>query len=428
MPYQRQHGVYYIKRKLGPLGKVVRSLDTRNKRTAVKREDALLDLRDMGEWELLRSFVDGRLEVDTITKKVRLNRLGELHTLLQDSITLEEAVDKTEEHAKRDNNLKVETREGYMTKLKQFHRFLSWIRPVWEYLEEGHIKASGRPTRHPGHSVRLWRQEKDEKALNDLREGVRRTIPVREALTEENIGDYKLFRRELQDRAEQTINNDLNAIARLADTALDEGWIDEKPTLSRSAYQVRMSHLGSGEIEAYLSELRPRFRLLMDVLITTGMRLGEAESLRVSDLKENAGDIYLHVETNKTNHGDRPVSITTRLARRLTDHIADENLGPRDRLFPLARRTVQKEHNRVCDELQRSAGLDLSDYTIHDHRHTAAVKMAQAGTPLHLIRQQLGHQSIESTMKYARYHPDHSEVASHLERVEKRLGRATRDE
>lgn len=48
--------------------------------------------------------------------------------------------------------------------------------------------------------------------------------------------------------------------------------------------------------------------------------------------------------------------------------------------------------------------------------------MAKAGMPLNLLQQQLGHQNIEQTMRYARFHPDYGDVAPHFEEMGERLG------
>ncbi len=97
-------------------------------------------------------------------------------------------------------------------------------------------------------------------------------------------------------------------------------------------------------------------------------------------------------------------------------HIAREGLSGNDHLFRFARTTTQKEHARAC-------GIGgLSGYTIHDHRHTAAVHLARAGMPLHLLQQQLGHANISQTMRYAQFHLSYSDVADYFDRVSESLG------
>lgn len=91
-------------------------------------------------------------------------------------------------------------------------------------------------------------------------------------------------------------------------------------------------------------------------------------------------------------------------------------LAGTDQLFTTPRRTIQKEHARACQL------VGIHGYTIHDHRHTAAVSLARAGLPLNLLQQQLGHATIAQTMKYARFHPDYSDVKGYFERVGETLG------
>lgn len=100
----------------------------------------------------------------------------------------------------------------------------------------------------------------------------------------------------------------------------------------------------------------------------------------------------------------------------LTKHIEEQGLSGKDALFSFPRRTVQDEHHRACG----IAGVH--DYTIHDHRHTAAVQLARAGMPLSLLQRQLGHANISQTMRYARFHPDYGDVSEYFEALEERLG------
>ena len=44
------------------------------------------------------------------------------------------------------------------------------------------------------------------------------------------------------------------------------------------------------------------------------------------------------------------------------------------------------------------------------------------GTPIPLIQEQLGHERIEQTTAYARFHPDYSDIREYYRKVEERLG------
>ncbi|MEO7016935.1 MAG: site-specific integrase [Leifsonia sp.] len=61
------------------------------------------------------------------------------------------------------------------------------------------------------------------------------------------------------------------------------------------------------------------------------------------------------------------------------------------------------------------AGLGLPDLTRHGLRHTGATWMADAGVPLHVLQEILGHASMETTRGYV--HPDDRRLASAAEQA-----------
>ena len=79
----------------------------------------------------------------------------------------------------------------------------------------------------------------------------------------------------------------------------------------------------------------------------------------------------LSVRDSKTETGVRSVFVPPWAAEAVSEHIEELGLSGTDRLFTAQRRTVQAEHNRACDL------VGIPEYTIHDHRHTAAVALAR---------------------------------------------------
>ena len=82
--------------------------------------------------------------------------------------------------------------------------------------------------------------------------------------------------------------------------------------------------------------------------------------------------------------GVRAVFVPPWVTTSLQAHIRTEGLRGVDRLFPLERWQAQDEHYRA----RRLAGI--VGYTLHDHRHTAAVYLARAGMPFPLFAQRSG--------------------------------------
>jgi len=69
------------------------------------------------------------------------------------------------------------------------------------------------------------------------------------------------------------------------------------------------------------------------------------------------------------------------------------------------------------DDLVKELGL--ASLTRHGLRHTGATWMADAGIPLHVLQEILGHQSIETTKGYL--HPDHRHLAAAAKQANKFL-------
>jgi integrase len=70
---------------------------------------------------------------------------------------------------------------------------------------------------------------------------------------------------------------------------------------------------------------------------------------------------------------------------------------------------------------QTVANLGLPDLTRHGLRHTGATWMADAGVPLHVLQDILGHASVETTRGYL--HPDDRHLASAAEQANAFLAR-----
>jgi hypothetical protein len=144
----------------------------------------------------------------------------------------------------------------------------------------------------------------------------------------------------------------------------------------------------------------------MQLLVGTGMRIGEGEALRMCDHRFGSTENRVSVRSSKTQSGVRSVFVPPWGAAAVKAHVDGTGSSGTEPVFTTPRRVVQAEHKRAC-------GLvGLHDSWIHDPRHTAAVALPRAGLPLHLLQQQLGHKHITMTMKYARFHSDYSDVAS----------------
>jgi len=233
---------------------------------------------------------------------------------------------------------------------------------------------------------------------------------IAEALDTKRVQAFKAA-RVAAGASHETINNDLIAVSILATYSIGQGWVSERPRVKKYKRKDRIRWLEPDELNVYMAGVRGPFRPLFELLVFTGVRLGEAESLRVCDMRFGAAETRAQIEDSKTETGVRDVFVPPWTADSLRAHIEEHSLAGRDRLFAIPRRTVQKEHGRAC----KIAGIH--EYVCHDHRHSFAVAAARAGMPLNLIQQQLGHARIDQTMRYAKFHPDYSDMGPYFDRM-----------
>jgi integrase len=137
----------------------------------------------------------------------------------------------------------------------------------------------------------------------------------------------------------------------------------------------------------------PGFVLLVRLLATTGMRLGEALALTWSDVDLQNRKIRLLAA--KTKGGARTVHLGA-AAVALLDAIEEKSghvVHGLDPAKPLPASAAEKAWTR----LRKRAGLDGR---LHDLRHTAGTFAALAGANAFAVRDLLGHKTLAMTGRY----------------------------
>ena len=127
----------------------------------------------------------------------------------------------------------------------------------------------------------------------------------------------------------------------------------------------------------------------------TGLRLGDMQHLRWSDIKDIDGTPTICITQRKTK---RVVSIP------LND-LAQSLLPPRDESNPdaLVYHLVKKSDNisKYVRRIKDKAGIE-KDFTYHSSRHTIATLAITAGADISAVKEMLGHGSVTSTEVYAK--------------------------
>jgi integrase len=127
----------------------------------------------------------------------------------------------------------------------------------------------------------------------------------------------------------------------------------------------------------------------------TGLRLGDMQHLRWSDIKDVNGVQMVSIIQHKTK---RPVAVPLNTLALSLLPPRPEN-GEDGIIFPL----VKKPDNvaKYVRRIKEKAGIE-KDFTYHSSRHSAATLAITAGAELYSVSKILGHGSIASTQVYAK--------------------------
>ncbi|MFE3023219.1 tyrosine-type recombinase/integrase [Nocardia tengchongensis] len=192
-------------------------------------------------------------------------------------------------------------------------------------------------------------------------------------------------------------------------------------------------YLDDSEVSAITESLSDFDQLVVEVLLGTGMRLGEAMGLHWEnvDLKrrlisiERAYDPVAQDMKAPKDHERRSIPIGTSLTQRLRRHLSQIGVGkpaPSPVSYPRNSRVhsglvLAHVEGRPFDPSNLRNRFDASvriahvgkgksrhqigHVRLHDLRHTYASRLLENGIPIEEVSRLLGHASITTTMRYA---------------------------
>ncbi len=137
---------------------------------------------------------------------------------------------------------------------------------------------------------------------------------------------------------------------------------------------------------------------LIDIMASTGMRVGELVQLNQSDIDFNERECKVLGKGNK----ERIVYFDARTKIHMQEYLDSRN-DDNEALFvtlkaPHSRLTIGGVESRV-----REIGKRLNIEKVHPHkfRRTLATKAIDKGMPIKQLQQLLGHKRIDTTLQYA---------------------------
>jgi len=148
------------------------------------------------------------------------------------------------------------------------------------------------------------------------------------------------------------------------------------------------------------AEANVRDRVMILLLLRTGMRIGELLATRVSDIQMEEQKILIY--QGEKNQRGRVVyfSEDAKEALEAWMHQRDKS---RELVFynPKGKQLSYPAARMIFVKYLDQAGLSHKGYTLHCLRHTYATDLINARMPLQCLEKLLGHTSLEVTKRYA---------------------------
>lgn len=217
-----------------------------------------------------------------------------------------------------------------------------------------------------------------------------------------------------------TINRFIAAGSKAFRWAVDEEILDAMPKLPwQEEEEGRISYIRENDVPRFITYIKthqgPLIATACQILLVTGMRVGELMSLTRDQIEaENGSHYYIRLEAEDTKTKKcRSVPIPTPLALSLINLL---EVGiPHYRMI-----------YRACVNASRALGLP-DKITPHVLRHSAATLMTKKGTPSLTVSKLLGHASLKTTKKYDHFIPATNPLASLVFEDEQHVPETTDD-
>jgi len=173
----------------------------------------------------------------------------------------------------------------------------------------------------------------------------------------------------------------------------------------------KVKYLSNDEIKRFFNVIKSvRDRLLFNFLYHYGLRIGEACSIKLTDLHPQ----LIEIKIPRLKGGiPRTYSISLQDAKLIKKWLkirqeypnAEGNqflfITKRSLNGPISNINIQKAHDRYC----RLADIEKAKSHPHVWRHSCAISLLESGKDIFFIKSYLGHRSLQSSLVYLEIMP-----------------------
>lgn len=226
-------------------------------------------------------------------------------------------------------------------------------------------------------------------------------IPIRK-ITTEDIRKYLVDYQGINNCSKVTVDNIRRNISSFFSWLEEENYILKSPAKRIHKIKVKQQVKDTISDEA-IEKLRDtcqcsRDLAMVDLLYSTGIRVGELVNLNISDVDFEARECVVFGKGDK----ERRVYFDAKAKLHLQNYLKE-----REDSNPALFVTLDKPHDRLkisgVEIRIRNIGrkVDLDKIHPHKFRRTMATRAIDKGMPIEQVQKILGHSQIDTTMQYA---------------------------
>lgn len=230
--------------------------------------------------------------------------------------------------------------------------------------------------------------------------------------------------------AAATINGHLSMLTELFDFLREDGQMQTQPVIRRRHRLPTPTTLpkpiAETDLVAFFKVIDSvRDRLLFLLMLRCGLRVSEACSLTWNDVDLEAASIRIN---NGKGQVDRVVYIAPDVEQAL--QLWQARSTPSPYLFPSRRRHAMPlgrgDVHWHMKKYLRLAGIRIN-YSAHCLRHTFATQLLNAGVSLEVLKELMGHRSIQMTLRYTKLYEatkrqQYDEAMARIENRQRKIG------
>lgn len=236
-------------------------------------------------------------------------------------------------------------------------------------------------------------------------------------LTEQEIKTYLLYLKKEKKLAPNTYNTHIYGLRFFYCITLRNPLFKLNLPATKVTYKLP-DILSANEVQRIIKAVGYiKYRTLLMVIYSAGLRVSEAVNLRISDIDSDR--MTLHIRAAKGGK-DRYVILSPVVYQALRDYWKACQF--KDYVFP-SRKNIDKplsthRASQIFKDAKRKANITKLG-GIHSLRHGFATHLLESGADIFAIKTLLGHSSIQSTVRYLDFVPNrHQNLISPIDRLE----------